>query len=438
MPHRLMLTLLLAFFTFSHLFAKEYDLQTMLTLANENNKQIQLARADVKTARADVREAFSTAFPQIDVDAGYNRNLQDNVFFFEVSNPETGELEQGSFKTSFANEFRLNASLKQTLFSFEVGYGIQAAKYFNKATNFRFESTRRNVLTTVKTGFYRALLLKEAWNVAVDSEQSAKDNYENIKLKFESGIVSEFELLQSEVRWQNSIPATLAAKQDYELALNDLKRFAGIPIEEDVELQGSFDAFPQLPEMANYQDVFSKRPDYQALEWEKKLYKKNIGVQKAGHYPTLEGFFRYDYAAASDEFQLERENDNFVTGVTLSIPIFAGGGTMAKVHRAKTELEKANTRLAEASDNIKVDLQNLQLQLKESRERITATEKAIQTARRAFEIAETRVDNGLSTQVELKDSRLALDRAQFNYLAAIFDYLSAYFEWELATGQAAF
>lgn len=422
----------------SNLTAKEYNLQEILRLANENNRQIQLGRSDVKSANAEVKDAFSEAFPKIDVDAGYNHNLGENVFFFEVSNPETGELESGSFKTSFANEFRMNASLRQTLFSFEVGYGIQAAKYFKKSTNFNFEATRRNVLTTVKIGFYRAILLKEAWEVAMDSEQSGLDNYENIKVKYESGISSEFELLQAEVRWQNSIPATLSARQDYELALNDLKFFVGIPIEEEIELTGSFSSFPELPERKEYQQVLDLRPDYQALAWERKLWRKNVGVQSAGHFPRLDGFFRWDYAAASDEIRLERENDNYVAGLTLSIPIFSGGSTTAKVQKAKADLEKADTRLAEANDNIKVELENLQLRLKEARERIKATNKAIQSARRAFEIAETRVENGLSTQVELKDSRLALDRAQFNYLVAVFDYLSAFFEWELATGVATF
>lgn len=428
---------IVAFFlilSFFYLSAKEYDLQTILKLAEENNKQIQLARADLKTAAAEKTDAFSAAFPQIDVNGFYNRNLKENVFYFVIEDPATGEKVTQSFRTSFANEFRLNAVLQQTLLSFQVGYAITAARYFDQFTKYNFEYVRQQVLTGVKTAYYGCILLKEAWKVAEDSEASAKDNYDNINIKYESGIASEFELLQAEVRWQNAIPRTLAARKDYETALNDLKMLIGMPIEESLELSGVIRSYPELPEMPAFQEVTEKRPDYNALIWQKKLQEKNVSIQKANFYPTLDGSLTYTYAAVSDQFKLEQDNDNIVLGLNLSIPIFSGGSRLAKVRKAKADVERVDTRIAEAHDNIQVELQNLQLRLQEAMQRIQANEKAMQSAQRAFEIAETRVDNGLSTQVELKDSRVSLDLAQIEYLRSIYDYLSAYFEWELATG----
>lgn len=417
----------------SQLFAKEYDLQDILIMADKQNKQIQLAQADLKTASAEKTNAFSAAFPQIDVNAGYNRNFKENIFYF-VAPDSTGKLVTQSFKTSFANEFRVNAVLRQTLFSFQVGYAIQAAKYYDQFTNRNYENIRQQVLTGVKKSFYGCILLKEALAVAEDSEASAKDNYENIKVKYESGIASEFELLQAEVRWQNSIPRTLAARKNYETAINNLKIQIGVPVDEPLTLSGNIATYPELPEMPVFAEVTEKRPDYKALLWQQKLYQKNVSIQKANYYPTLEGNFTYSYAAVSDQFKLEQSNDNYTLGLSLQIPIFSGGSRLAQVRKASADVDRATTRIAEANDNIKVELENLQLSMQEAMQRIQATEKAVQSARRAFEIAQTRVDNGLSTQVELKDSRVSLDQAQIEYLTAIYDYLSAYFDWETATG----
>lgn len=421
-------------FSLASLGAKEYDLQTILKLAEENNKQIQFARADLKTAAAEKLDAFSRAFPKIDVFGGYNRNFKKNVFFFVAPDPLTGELKTQSFQVSFENEFRLNAVLTQTLFSFEVGYAIQAARIFDRFTNYNFESTRQRVLTEVKTAFYGALLLKEALAVAEDSEASARENYENTKLKYDHGIISEFELLQAEVRWQNSIPQSIAARRDYETALNNLKFLAGLPIQEPMTLSGSIQIYPELPPLPGFEEVTVRRPDYNSLMWQKKLYEKNLSVQKAAYYPSLDGSLTYSYAAVSDQFELENDNDNLILGLSLNIPIFSGGSRLAQVRKARADLDRANTRVAEANENIRVQLENVHLRLREARQRIQANQTAVQTARRAFEIAETRVENGLSTQVELKDSRVALDQAQIEYLRAIYDYLSAYFDWQLATG----
>lgn len=418
--------------------AKEYDLTSILKLAEANNRQIQLARADLKTASAEKLSAFSRAFPKIDVNAGYNRNLQENVFFFEATDPVTGELQRGSFKTSFTNEFRLSAVLRQTLFSFEVGYAIQAARYFNHFTHYTFENTRQQVLTQVKTAFYGALLAKEVLRVARDSQESARDNYDNVKLKFDAGVASEFELLQAEVRWQNAIPQTLRAEQEYRLALNNLKVLVGIPVEQEMTLSGSLARYPEMPEKLPAARVQEKRPDFNALIWEKKLQEKNVSAQKAQFFPSIEGTFSYSYTAASDAFKLEQENDNFIVGLSLKIPLFSGGNRIANVRRASADVDRVNTRIAQTTDNIQLEIENIQLRLGEARQRIKATGTAVKSAQRAFEIAETRVANGLSTQVELKDSRVELDQARVNYFSAIFDYLRAYFNWERATGNVTF
>lgn len=414
--------------------AQEYGLTEVLKMAEANNKTIQLARADLKTAAAEVKGAYSAALPKLDVNLGYNRNFKESKFFFTVTDTSGREITQ-SFRTSFTNQYQANAVLRQTLLSLQVGYGIQAARYFKRMNEEIFTFTRQQVLAQTKTAFYQTLLLQEVLLVARDSESSAKDNYDNIKVKFESGIVSEFDLLQAEVRWQNSIPETFQAAQQYELALNNLKVMIGFPLDQPMPLRGAIDQFPALPEMPGFEAVTAQRPDYNALIWQKKLQEKNVSAQKADRFPVLEGTLQYNYTAASDAFRLDNENDNYFLGLSLSIPLFSGGATSAQIRKARADLDRANTRIAEADDNIRIQLANLQLRMKEARERISATQKAVLSARRAFEIAETRVDNGLSTQVELKDSRVALDRAQLNYYSAVFDYLQAYFEWELATGK---
>jgi outer membrane protein TolC len=45
------------------------------------------------------------------------------------------------------------------------------------------------------------------------------------------------------------------------------------------------------------------------------------------------------------------------------------------------------------------------------------------------------MENGLATQLELRESRVDLDRAQVNFYSAIYDYLAAYFDWQRAVGE---
>jgi len=198
MAFRFFSPLVILIFLFQGSFAKDFNLQQILKLAEENNKEIKLARSDLQFASAQMKEAISTALPKINVEAGYNRNFLESKFYFTVTDT-AGRTQTQSFKASFTNEYQLNASLSQTLYGFgKVGNAIQAAGYYKKYTGYQYSSQYQGVFSRVKKAFYQALLLQKVWQVATQSETSARENYDNIKIKFESGVVSEFELLQAE------------------------------------------------------------------------------------------------------------------------------------------------------------------------------------------------------------------------------------------------
>ena len=416
------------------LYAKEYDLQSILSLAEKNNKQIKLSQSDLKMAKALKKEAFSTALPKLNVDLGYNRNFRENFFFISVED-SFGNKQTNKLSVSFKNEYQLNATLSQTLYSFgKVGSAIQAASYYKKYTDYQYDLQWQGVIIQVKKVFYQVLLTQKVWEVTKQSEQSALDNYNNIKTKYDSGVKSEYELLQAEVRWQNSISETMKTHQTYKLAINNLKALVEIPLNEEITLKGKFDSYPVYPDSIDMTQVFENRPDYNALLWEKKLNEKRVTIEFSNHLPSLNGNMIYTYGARSDDFKIQNDNDNIIMGLSLNIPLFSGGYTSAQVQKAKVNLEKVNTRIEVAIDNIEIEMKNVYLKLSEAQQRILAARKNITSATRAFEIAESRVEHGLATQLELKDSRIFLDRAKLNYYIATYDYLNAYFDWEFLTG----
>lgn len=417
---------------------RDYSLSDVLALALKNNKEISLATAELKSAAAFKREALSTALPKLNFDVGYNRNFLDNFFYVTVTD-SLGQKSTNKFIVSFKNEYQLNAVLNQTLFSFgRVGNAIQGARDYDRLSRFQFEAQKQAVLTQVKKAFYQILLLQRILEVARQSEQSAQDNYANVKTKFDAGVAAEFDLLQAEVRWQNAIPETMLASKNYELAVNQLKVLLDLPETETMNLVGDLETFPARPDSLSFVQVLKQRPDYNALVWEESLQKRRIAVEFSNHLPTLSGTAIYTYGARSDAYRLENDNDNFIAGLSLNVPIFSGGYTSAQVQKARIDLEKIQTRMHIARDNFALELKNAALRMREAEQRIKAAFKSVRTAQRAFEIAETRAQNGLATQLELKDSRIFLDQAQLGYYAAIYDYLEAFFDWERAVGNVTY
>ena len=98
------------------------------------------------------------------------------------------------------------------------------------------------------------------------------------------------------------------------------------------------------------------------------------------------------------------------------------------------ELDKTNIRIKQTEELIYNQIQNIYLRLKEANQRILSAKANLTTVETAYTIAQKSADNGLATQLELKDARVLFDQTKLGYYAAIFDYLSAYYDWEQATG----
>ena len=416
-------------------FANSYTLERFLILVEENSKDLQLAQKDLELADARYREALSTALPKIFAQANYNRNLGKMFLYVDFPDFETGETVRQKFQISYNNDYSATAMIQQTLFSLQVGAALRAANQYEKLTDYVYKTSHQSILSIAKKGFYRALLLKKIWEVKKATEQNAMENYENVKMKFENGLVSELDLLQAEVNWKNKIPETTQAQRNFEMGMVLLKTFAGIPVENDVTLDGNLDSYPVMPDSMQFDLILELRPDYNALLWERNLRETGVLAQRSDYYPNLTGRFVYNFTASSDRFDFDRQNSNYFVGLNLHIPIFMGGYQRAQVQKAKINLDKSDINIKKAQDDIFQSIKNIRLRLKEAYNRIQSAGTTRETAYQAFEIAQTSADNGLATQLELKDARVQVEQAVLNYYVATYDFLDAHIDWEFATGE---
>ncbi len=412
--------------------ATEYSIDQFLELVEQNSKDLELARQEVETAEAEKSEARSLALPHINASAGYQRNLKDTYMFMDMSAMGGEGVEK--FRMNKENNYSFGISARQTIFSGQVFNAIKAAGQYQRLVDQSYESARQQIMTLARQGFYQGLLLKVVWDVARDAEQNALENFENAQHAFDNGLISEFELLQAEVRYRDAVPQTTQAQRNFEVALVNLKNLAGIPIEGEFDLIGDLETVLPLPNAVSRDGVLVARPDYQALTWEEKLRGTGVRAEQSAYWPSVGGVLAYDYSASSDDWSLDDENNSVTVGLQLSIPIFQGGETRAKVRKARVELRKTRLRRERAELDIATELRNGRLQLDEAYRRTAAAKSAQTAAQKAFSIAEATVQSGLITQLQLKDSRVALDQATVGYYSAVYEYLAAHFEWQRITG----
>jgi outer membrane protein len=110
---------------------------------------------------------------------------------------------------------------------------------------------------------------------------------------------------------------------------------------------------------------------------------------------------------------------NWTVSLTASVPLFTGGRTRGQAMVAEAAVREAEARYEQVREAASLDAQHALALLTQAQAALAASQGTSQQASRAYTIAEVRYREGLSTQVELNDSRLLLQQASANAALAV-------------------
>ncbi|MFQ5709109.1 MAG: TolC family protein [bacterium] len=411
------------------------SLNQAIELAYKNNENILIAGNDVQTARAQIREAWADALPEVRFNGLYTRNFKQQVFFFP--DPATGK--QRAFRIGSRNSYLLSLTVEQPLFqSGKVTGGIKAANLFKKLSNQRFQAVQADVVLAVKKAYYTVQLDEQLLAIDQQSLDQRLAHLINSRKLFLQGQVAELDTLRAWVDYTNLQPGVYRMESNLRIAENQLKQIVGLDLEQEITLAGALDYDPTdgISIADVYQEAFQKRPELKQLRFQAAILKHNIGITRADRLPKLFFSASYDNIAQSDQFDFGSGFNSSISGtLRLEVPIFTGLRTLAKVQQAKLSYKNAEYQIQMFEDNLKIELKTIYLNIKEAEKRVEAQQHAINQSERAFRIAQRRYNEGVGTQLELGDALLALNVSKTNYARAVYDHRIALAELEKAIGR---
>jgi outer membrane protein TolC len=407
-----------------------------INLALEKNWDVKLSEKEILKAEEQISEAYANAFPRVEFNGRYVRNIKLPVLFLPSGTPfnESGKtitLELGS-----DNAYDLTFSLSQVLYSQKVNTAIQVANEYSELSKTANKGTRNDIILNVKKAFYNVLLMKELLEVSRQGNEVARANFENVSALYKQGVASEYDFLRAEVQLANSQPMLIQTENNLELAKNYLKNLLSIDIKKPVEVKGEFvfeEVDPAQIEAASELAV-QNHPLVKQLEIQSSLLSKNITIQRADYFPTLAAFGQYTFQTQDNTFKFKDYlwAKSFMVGLNLSYTLFDGFGRGARIEQAIIDKEKVDITRRKVEEGLKIRIMQARMNMVESKKRIDAQRKSLEQADKALKIAQTRYKSGVGTQLELIDTQAAVTIAKTNYAQAIYDYLVAKADWENA------
>jgi outer membrane protein len=391
------------------------DLKGAIGYALDHNFAILQARETIRQQEGAIVQVRGQEIPNVSAQGQYQRNEES----ISQSYPQSNSLWTVELKAT------------QNLFA---GGGIQSAingaKLSRDAAAYDLQTAIDTALLDVRTKFYNVILAREKIRVEEENVALLQRQLDDEKNQFETGSVSNFEVLRARVALANAQPNLISARNSYRIAIEQLRQSLGMPgsapIPEfagDLEVTtASFD-----PETA-IASAHAHRPELEKLAKLESAGEESVKTARSGFYPNLQAFGAYEWDGIGyvNPFPgIPSSANGWLLGLQSTWSIFDGRTTVGKVRQAKSQLEQA--RLATASEELEIDVEVRQAlsSLQEAGELLTASRQTIEQAAEALRLADARYHAGSATQLDVLTSQVALTQSRTDQLTANYNYLVA-------------
>jgi TolC family type I secretion outer membrane protein len=391
------------------------DLRSAVHYALDHNYAILQAREAIRLQEGVIVQVRSQEIPNL----GATGEAEKNAAAISQSYPQS---------TSFWN---VELMATQTLYAGGgVASAIKSARLTRDAAAFDLQTAIDTALLDVRTKFFNVILAREKIRVDEESVKLYEHQLEDTKNQFQSGTVSNFEVLRAKVFLANAQPALITARNDYRIAVEQLRQSIGrvgaAPFPEvagdlDVPSEESYDLETAIA------SAHEHRPELLKLQKLVDAGEESVTTARSGFYPNLQAFGSYAWDGdtfASSSYGTANVN-GWAFGLQSTWHIFDGRATDGKVRQAKSQLEAA--RLSKASEDLEVDVEVRQAMssLEEANELVAASKQTIDEAAEDVRLADAKFHAGSATQLDVLTSQVSLTQARTDQLTANYNYLVA-------------
>ncbi|MGE3957767.1 MAG: TolC family protein [Vicinamibacterales bacterium] len=432
--------------------SRALSLSQALEAAVGASEAVRIAQAEVTRATADITRARSARFPQVVASGSYTRTLRtqfsslgdtadepppaDCVPFTAQPGLPLDEriplIEQaivcqqagGGLASSFArlpfgraNQWTAGLGISQDLYAGgRIDAQITAARSARDAADVGLDAARAQQTLVVADAYYSAVLADRLVDIVSATVDQAQQTLQQTILARQVGTRPEFDVLRARVAVESLQPTLIQQRAAGELAYLRLKQLLDLPPEADLQLTDTLDA-PVESTIASADSVEpppteDRAPVRQAAA-AIAIEEQTLRTVRAGRLPgvSLSGQFQQLAYPSTIVPSFGDFVSNWTIGVGVQVPLFTGGRLGAERAAAEARLTQARAQAALVRELTDLDTRGATLAAEAATAAWRASASTVTEATAAYRIAEIRFREGLSTQLELSDSRLQLLQA---------------------------
>jgi outer membrane protein len=394
------------------------SLEEALNIASGESETLWVAEGGAMRALGSELAARSGLFPQLSGTAAYTRTLRS-----QFSDINFGGGDGGGADLPFGreNQYSLGLSLSQLVFDGgQTVARLRAASARRRSAELDTNAARAQTLLNTTSAYFDALLSDRLVVIAESSLAQQDELLRQTEVALQVGDKAEFDVLRARVARDNQVPVVLRNRSQRQEAYWRLKQLLNVPLEDEVRLTTGIEELPSRFATPADETTDERGPVRQATE-EVQANQALLRGARGERLPSISFSSRYSPVAyppsGVPDFADFRED--WTVTLNLSIPILTWGRLRGDELVARGNLSQAQARLQQTWEAVELDDRVARNDLADAEATLKSTTSTGEQARRAYEIAQLRFREGLSSQIELSDARLAFEQSEVNRSQAL-------------------
>lgn len=417
-----------------------FSLADAVSYAQKNNVQVKNALLDIDAQIQTNREIASAALPTVNSSVGGTDflTIPTSLLPGQIFGGAPGTFIPVQFGTKFNANYGLN--FNQILFDGQVFIALQA-----RATSLEWKRknaalTEENIKANIYKIYYQLSASKTQLNILDANIERLQKLANDAAAMYKNGFAEKLDVDKVNVQLNNLQTEKLKANNSVTIGFMGLKMLMGMPVKDSLVLTDVINESNLSTDVLYENDFqYTIRKDYQYLSTVKKLSEYNIKRYELSFLPTITMNGAYTKNAQRTKFDFfDKKGSWFETsliGLNINLPLFNGGSTVAKIKKAKIELQQVENQMSALKNNIDNELSQAKLNYMSSVATVEFQKKNMQLAENVFSQTKKKFEAGAGSNTEISAAQADLVAAQNNFMNALYAALIAKVDLLKASGK---
>jgi len=362
-----------------------------------HNKDLAVAEANLRAARAARRLAGFDQFPTVTFAGGYSRNLDSQE---QLPGIDMHDREFDAAQAGFDGLWELD------LFG-RVRRNVEAARADVGVSVATLQDARVSVIAEVARDYFILRGLQDQLSLTLRNADNQLNTLKLTRNRLEAGRGNQLDTARAEAQWQTtlaSIPSLQASIATTSYRLSVLTGRQPMALSASLTSQAPQPALPPLNTIGTPEQLLRRRPDVRAAERNLAGATARVGVAVGDLFPkvTLTGQVGY-FAPTFGQFGTS-EARFFSFGPSISWAAFDLGRVRARIGSAKALTDAALAAYEGAVLGALEDTEGALISYGRSQTRRDALQVAAAASDKAAELAQKRFEGGLIDFLEVLDA----------------------------------